>query len=127
MPRELKPTHDWLGATAVAWAAGFFEGEGSFYPHRFRPRADGSQLLHVYAGATQKDEQTIRRFHDIVGIGTVLYVARGDIFSWKTTRKGQAAQVLDKFRPWLSDRRINRAEELLLIENTQRMRGRSAA
>jgi len=111
-----------MGLTDVelAWAAGLFEGEGSIYscPMRYNSRTGriGIRLeLHM------TDEDVVRRFGEIVGIGTVRgpYRSGGDDRfrpRWKWRASGAAAVkfltesgILDL----LGERRRGRAEAIL--------------
>jgi hypothetical protein len=98
----------------VAWAAGLFEGEGSFHTHRHR-----SANEHVYARATlaMTDEDVVRRFHRIVGVGKVLCRAecrpgRKPIWRWAAQSRQAYAHVVALFEPFLGERR---KEQLALV------------
>lgn len=102
----------------LAWAAGFFEGEGCFYAHYHRPRHDGSKRMIAEASITQKDEGLIRRFQEVVGFGCV-YLGTKKIWIWKTTKKGEAEKLVDLIGGQLGDRRIRRAKEIMEQEAAQ--------
>lgn len=70
---------------------------------------------------TQKDISLLEKFKDIVGFGTICNNSK-DVKAWKTNRVGEAKQILEMFRPYLSERRINTAEKLLLEEGKQILR-----
>lgn len=101
----------------LAWAAGFFEGEGCFYAAHNKPRLDGSKIYRTHASLSQKGIELLEQFKNIVGFGVVY--KDGEVHIWKTTRVGEASKILEWLRPWLSRRRIERAEELLGKENLQ--------
>lgn len=48
----------------LAWAAGLFEGEGCFYLRR-----PGKRSVHLGATLVMIDEDIVRRFGEIVGVG----------------------------------------------------------
>ena len=102
----------------LAWAAGFFEGEGCFYAGYHPARQDGTKVFRTHASLTQKDVTLLEQFKNIVGFG-VICNSSADVKAWKTTRVGEASKILEWFRPWLSDRRITTAEKLLTKENSQ--------
>uniref|UniRef100_A0A6M3L357 Putative homing endonuclease n=1 Tax=viral metagenome TaxID=1070528 RepID=A0A6M3L357_9ZZZZ len=105
----------------LAWAAGFFEGEGSFFVAYQVPRKDGSKIFHTHASLTQKDEDLLNQFRNIVGFGVICNSSK-NVKAWKTTKVGEASKLLEWFRPWLSNRRIDKAENLLHEENLQILR-----
>jgi hypothetical protein len=56
-----------------AWAAGLFEGEGCFSTSN-GARARGGRYLNRTAKLNMTDEEPVRRFHAIMGVGTVRLV-----------------------------------------------------
>lgn len=104
-----------------AWAAGFFEGEGSFYPNWNKLRRDGTNTFRTHASLSQKDKGLLERFQRAVGGlgGITKHGGTTGVFQWKTNRFGQAGIVLEILRPWLSQRRLGRAEQLIAEENAQ--------
>ncbi len=105
----------------LAWAAGFFEGEGCFYAGYYKPRDDGNRIFRTHASVAQKDIGLLYQFKNIVGFGVITNDSK-NCKSWKTTKVGEASKILEWFRPWLSKRRIERAEKLLREENLQILR-----
>jgi hypothetical protein len=112
-----------MSSEALAWAAGFFEGEGCFFASYYRPREDGSRIYRTSASVTQKDEELLLQFKDIVGFGTVYADGQDDgMYVWKTTQVGQAAKLFDLLHQWLGQRRTNRFHELDAGEAKQILR-----
>ena len=101
----------------LAWAAGFFEGEGSFFANYYKERLDGKRLFRTHASLAQKDIGLLEQFKNIIGFGVICENSRCS--AWKTTRIGEAEKLLQWFRPWLSKRRIEKAEKLILSEQQQ--------
>lgn len=95
----------------IAWAAGFFEGEGCFYAYKAKQREDGSCLVTPRASLTQKDISLLYIFQEIVGFGTINNSSK-DVKVWQTSRKGEAEKIFLLFQPWLSERRQNRFKEI---------------
>jgi hypothetical protein len=93
----------------VAWAAGIFEGEGCI------TSTNGRLTIRV----TNTDEWVVRKVSRILG-GTVYgpYTSRSrDGFRrkpfWHWVADGEAAEdVLAELEPWLSERRLQRAEQI---------------
>jgi hypothetical protein len=95
----------------IAWAAGFFEGEGSITLTNDRPvlRVNGT------------DRETVEFFGRVIGVGKVYgpYQAKRDRHGcvrkpfWVWVCYGPAARrALTLLSPWLSQRRLNRIREL---------------
>lgn len=91
-----------MGNCEWAWAAGLFEGEGSLTP-------SGNGWA-AKLGTT--DEDVIRRFHEVVGCGTVYGPwQRGafkPIWQWTCTDKAGLERVAERLGPWLGERRSGR-------------------
>lgn len=104
---------------AVAWAAGVFEGEGYI----------GNQTSYgVYfltrLKVTMTDEDVVRRFASVVGVGTVRgprWIKKGGVadprckpyWYWELTGNERCAEVLTVFLPWLGARRSAKALEVI--------------
>lgn len=104
----------------IAWAGGFFEGEGCFYAHYHKPRQDGSKVFRTQASMNQKGEQgklLLEQFQRTVRCGVVY--PDGDMFVWKTTKNGEAKQVFEILRPYLGERRQQSFLDLDARENNQ--------
>jgi len=102
-------------AVDLAWAAGIFEGEGCIYQYRGR----GYQYPRLKVGMT--DEDIVRRFHEIVGCGSVTrfnspaHEKRGNkpVWVWTAGRTEDVARVAGMLWPWLGERRRAKAVEVL--------------
>ena len=97
--------------TDIAWAAGLFEGEGTW----------GYQPNCVRAELSMVDADTVARFHAIVGVGRIEprphRVAHWQPqVQWRVTDRAGVEHVLALFRPWLSPRRLARGEEVLRLQ-----------
>lgn len=97
----------------IGWAAGLFEGEGFFIRPIPPGRNRGMELR-------SKDEDVVRRFHEIVGIGVVAFVLqkgiaeeRTSLWRWKCTRWYEVEPLIQRFLPYLGARRRQRALEML--------------
>lgn len=57
---------------ALAWAAGFFDGEGSIYCSWVRGQSNENKHRRLFIGISQSgDPQTLHRFRDAVRVGTI--------------------------------------------------------
>lgn len=100
-----------------AWACGLFEGEGSI-THK---KSKGRVLRVLSLGST--DEDVVRRFHKVVGVGKVRgpYRSNGPrslpthkpIWHWTCGRWVDGAPLLERMMPFLGDRRREKAMDYL--------------
>ena len=100
-------------ADDIAWATGLFEGEGCMTVSARSPRL---QL-------NMTDEDTVRRFQEIVETGAVYALAperagRKPKFHWQIATKVEVERLLLLFYSRLSARRKQRADEILAICRT---------
>lgn len=113
--------------TDIAWAAGFFEGEGCFYAHYYRPREDGSRVMRVHASLAQKDRRLLTRFQQIVGFGSICTEKQSGVSAWKTSRRGEAAKLFELLKTQLGERRTERFTALHQQEQEQIFRPKKPA
>lgn len=98
----------------LAWAAGFFEGEGCFFANRSKIRRDGTRRMRSEASLPQVDKSLLYVFQEIVGFGAV-YLSKEasetqqECWVWKTTRNGETEKLLRLIGHMLSERRLSKA------------------
>lgn len=102
---------------SIEWAAGLFEGEGCITTG-VDNRANGKTRHHLRLQLGSTDEDVVRRFHKIVGLGSVggpyADVRKPQYkptWRWSASYK-QAGLALAKMLPYLGERRVARAAEL---------------
>lgn len=94
--------------TEVAWAAGIFEGEGSFSTHTVYGKA------YPRASVEMNDEDIVRRYHEIVGVGTLLQRKRPDLRYISVVQDIAGFRTLvDLLEPWLGIRRRAKAQQII--------------
>lgn len=100
-----------------SWAAGLFEGEGSF------PRTGGKEKASNYPIATLQmtDEGPVRRFMSVVEVGSIIHIpisknnpAYKPMWRWKVHGFEKTQAVVAFLWPWLDCRRRARAKDMLL-------------
>lgn len=101
MPRSFKSQApaSWLEPGArdeLIWAAGFFDGEGTFH------------VLKGWRGSSvsvpQKDIRPLIRFQAALGgIGTITTDRRRKAYTFKLTNTSQNLSVMNLLWPWLSE------------------------
>jgi hypothetical protein len=101
---------------SLAWAAGIFEGEGTFNTY-----TNGkSETRYLRLVVSMVDEDIIKRFASVVGYGTVYFSYppsrknRGwqPMYTWQVNGK-DAHKVLALIRPWFGERREKKTKEVL--------------
>jgi hypothetical protein len=101
----------------VAWAAGLFEGEGSFIAAERRD-ARGYMYRSTAAQLTSPDLDVLERFADVVGFGTVTGPYGGEqahwkqYWTWTTSAAPDVIAVIDLLLPYLCSRRRAKAVEV---------------
>jgi hypothetical protein len=111
----------------VAWAAGFFEGEGCFFLRRYQTKQGVKLAADASLNTTDKD--VLERFHRVVGRGKI-YVHRdadkpkkqGEIWkksSWQwRCGSDDAIEVAKLLLPFLGERRTEKALEMIERHHT---------
>lgn len=94
-----------------AWVIGLFEGEGSIV---FNTRGHGVTL-----SIQMIDEDVIRKFHSLVGMGSVggpykkSNTKHQDSWTWRTARAVDVKTLLEDWLPSLGERRQQRVVQAL--------------
>ena len=98
----------------LAWAAGLFEGEGSFiFTSSKRTKRKACARLSI------TDEDVIREFHNVINLGTVygprtIKSGNKPVWEWTTTSFEDAQTVVCLLWPWLKGRRRQAAKDMLV-------------
>lgn len=89
--------------TELAWAAGFFDGEGST-SLMGRKRKSGERYRYLTVQVSQKDPRPLFRFMGAVGVGQVYgpYASQRDKYKFQATGP-RAHIVIDLLWPYLSE------------------------
>lgn len=100
----------------IAWAAGLFEGEGTWGVYH---RSRGPSLV-IQAALGMTDRDVVETFCRIVGMGTVKVrdKQRGNrktVYVWSCGEAASVRALVEMFRPWLGERRMERGEEILRL------------
>jgi hypothetical protein len=101
----------------LAWAAGLFEGEGSFVANRL-PVGPSATL-------SMADEDIVRRFAQVIGGGSVYCCPPRrpgwkPLFKWAISGHHRVQAVVAMLWPWLSPRRRAQAKKALLAARQSR-------
>ena len=99
----------------IAWAAGLFEGEGTWCFINKKNRTRNGICAAVYS----TDLDVLERFQSIVRIGKIHEgkIRQGQTkvpYTWSTRSKVGVSGLIDLLYPWLGSRRKAKADELLL-------------
>lgn len=100
----------------LAWAAGIYEGEGTF-----SSRKTGKIDRGLVAKLKMADEDVIRRFHAILGVGNVTGPYKCDgagtkpLWVWQCGSFQAVQHTMAVLWPWLCSRRRAKIQTLLLL------------
>ncbi len=97
----------------IAWAGGLFEGEGCFTSSQ-----TSSGRWTAIACLYMADEEIVRKFAEIVGVGNVTFTDRSkygakDLWMWRSATAEKFKIVFELLEPYLGERRRARANEIL--------------
>lgn len=101
---------------ALAWAAGFFDGEGHTGSGSYR-NGQGRQTRNLYISVAQTDRRVLDRFHRAVGgVGAVMgpYTRDGNrqqVWHYRATGFPQVMAVLGMIGPFLGEVKITQAAD----------------
>jgi len=95
-------------ATNLAWAGGFFEGEGCFYASYYKQKENGTKNFRTHATLVQKDKGLLEEFMNVVKCGKIDSGNDKGCYSWFTSKVGEAEKVFNLLRPYLGQRRQER-------------------
>lgn len=106
--------------TRYAWAAGVLEGEGCFSIHAKKDRPSTTTSA-IHCEMTDRD--IVERLKDTFGVGTInerLNISgrrdtskRKPSYIWSVQNKQGVLEVLLRVMPYLGERRLQKAKELL--------------
>jgi hypothetical protein len=82
----------------LAWAAGFFDGEGSTFTTVQRK----CMFICIAVQQSTNKPLNVYRFQEIVGIGKVYVHAGNHAVLWRTYKHGEVRYVLELLWPYLS-------------------------
>lgn len=102
----------------ICWASGLFEGEGNI--------AFGTNTVRLQLGTT--DEDVARKFHSIVGVGSIVPVRsrqphHKQLFNWYAAGHHNTQAVLAAMWPFLGRRRQSKATDAIKYGATLRPYG----
>lgn len=116
--RKMLGTNNRATAVEFAWAAGLFEGEGSFFC-RTEPGHNAKRMTF-----SMTDEDVVRKFHRIVGVGKVYgprwqqrngerIPNRKPYWCWTLDRWEDLWPLVEEMLPYLGKRQRDRAFKIL--------------
>jgi hypothetical protein len=110
----------------VAWAAGLFEGEGCIHLMK-RSSKNGKAALTL----SMADQDVVHRFSRILGVGNLrgpYTQAPGShwkpMWTWEAGKRREVQSVLNRVLPFLGERRLAKAREVLIWYATHQRYGR---
>ena len=101
------------GDVSLDWAVGLLEGEGCFSIFKRRSK---NNLYQCSIFCEMTDEDTVRKLHDILGVGkvTIRPARKNRKSTWILTiqKQQEVFDTLLRVMPQLGKRRLNKAKEL---------------
>lgn len=99
--------------TELAWAAGFFDGEGTacLCVNNYR----GSKYMRPACAIFQNDRDLLDRFQSAVGVGSVYATSNGH-YQWYTSKKSNIRVVYNLLKPYLGPFKTRDFEKTLYTE-----------
>lgn len=105
----------------LAWAAGFFDGEGCSSVGR-----NPKQRYYVIVCLNQRDRRALDRFHAAVAYRGAIYQRRGDLcFAWSAS-SNQAEDVMRMLWPYLGEVKREQYERAIADSGWSRRRASPA-
>ena len=103
----------------IAWAAGLFEGEGCFFINTVRK--EGKSYRYPCATLKMTDEDVVRKFHEIVGVGKVWRKPAARLgwkpqWDWRCHGSEETEKVFELLSPYLFSRRMLLATNVLTVK-----------
>lgn len=118
----------WPGSMSeeLAWAGGFFDGEGSSYllKHRTHP-GYFTPGVEVPQCGTDGVPVVLTRFHAALGLGNIngphkYKGADGPVSRWKTEARNDVQLALHRLMPFIGTVKREQARNVLIVINSQR-------
>ena len=90
----------------LAWAAGFFDGDGWAASVRYGRRSSRRPMAQINQADASGVPEVLTRFRDAVGVGRVagpkIEAGRQDIYRWVASSRGDVRRTGELIGPWLS-------------------------
>jgi hypothetical protein len=94
-----------MDRTELAWAAGFWDGEGSTWLTRPEGRGTAQPQARINQASTSGMPEVLVRFQRAVGFGSLqgpnLTEGRDPLYCWVVSSRGEVRAVLSQLEPWL--------------------------
>jgi len=110
----------------LAWAAGFFDAEGSTYLEKHRTHADYFRVeAAITQGCASGPAPELARFRCATGISGHVYGpweqegATEPIYRWKIHRLSEVELLLARLEPWLGTVKIEQARAAIAVVRSQ--------
>lgn len=107
----------------LAWAAGFFEGEGciSLYPQT-QNKAKGynshvTQITVTQKGTEAEPPDVLTKFAELFPGGSIYREKGRDLWRYSISKKWYVKAALKSMLPWLGERRSEKAHECIRAIN----------
>jgi hypothetical protein len=85
----------------LAWAAGFFEAEGSVSHHLPKGRKTSRATVDVSQKGAGRPPTVLLQFREVVGGGSIFGPYRGYLYYWRTHEAALISSTISLLWPWL--------------------------
>lgn len=106
-----------MDRTELAWAAGFWDGEGSAYLTGSIRRRKRQPQARINQSSTTGVPEVLLRFRNALGFGAIrgpdLVEGREPLYRWVASSRERVHAVLTQLAPWLGDVKSRQLSEVL--------------
>jgi hypothetical protein len=110
-----------MDRTKLAWAAGFWDGEGSAYLSGSTDRATKQPHARINQSSTSGIPEVLVRFRRAVGLGTiqgpVQKEGREPLYRWEVSSRPESLRLLDLLWPFIGQVKRSQLEHALAIRS----------
>lgn len=114
-----------MDRTELAWAAGFWDGEGSAYLSGSSDRVTKQPHARINQSSTTGVPEVLVRFRSVVGFGKVqgpdLKDGREPLYRWEISKRAEIEELLEVLLPFLGGVKLAQLESVLAIRRDERV------
>lgn len=115
-----------MDRTELAWAAGFWDGEGSAYLSAALDRRTQHPQARLNQSSTTGIPQVLRRFREVIGLGTIggptLEEGKEPLYRWVVSRRSDIETTYRLLLPWLGVVKRRQFELILRLKGSDDQR-----
>jgi len=89
----------------LAWAAGFFDGEGT----TTTLNAKRDKYVYLRCSIAQKNVELLNKFKEVVGVGSIYKSNTREVYNWNCYKYEEVIQILNALWPYLGEQKKQQA------------------